>query len=42
MTQLEGIKYKKFANKVCKFQKFIYRLKQASMSQNINFDERTK
>jgi hypothetical protein len=39
MTQPEGFESKKFTSKVCKVQKSIYRLKQASRSWNIYFDE---
>jgi hypothetical protein len=39
MTKLEGFESKKSTNKVCKLQKSIYWLKQASMSWNIHFDE---
>ena len=38
MIQLEGFT-STYVLKVCKLQKFIYRLKQASWSQNIHFDK---
>ena len=39
MIQLEGYKSKEFPNKVCRLQRFIYGLKQASRSWNMRFDE---
>ena len=39
MTQLEGFASPENSRKVCKFQRSIYRLKQASQSQNLHFDE---
>ncbi|MBJ4306819.1 hypothetical protein JGD87_23840, partial [Salmonella enterica subsp. enterica serovar Derby] len=42
MTQPEGFVDPKNASKVCKLQKSIYELKQASRSWNIRFDEKIK
>ena len=42
MMQLEGFVYPKGANKVCKLQRSIYGLVQASWSWNIRFDELIK
>ncbi|MBJ4058720.1 hypothetical protein JGD43_25725, partial [Salmonella enterica subsp. enterica serovar Goldcoast] len=42
ITQPEGFVDPKNASKVCKLQKSIYRLKQASRSWNIRFDEVVK
>ncbi|KAJ8761268.1 hypothetical protein K2173_001324 [Erythroxylum novogranatense] len=39
MTQPEGFESKEFPNQVCKLQRSIYSLKQASRSWNIRFDE---
>ena len=39
MTQLEGFVYLENAEKVCKLQRSIYRLKQASQCWNLRFDE---
>jgi hypothetical protein len=36
--QLKSFESKQFANKVCKLEKFIYRIEQASKSWNIYFD----
>jgi hypothetical protein len=42
MTQLEGFIDPKHARKICKLQKSIYGLKQASQSWNLRFDELVK
>ena len=42
MTQLEGFISSGRANQVCKLNRSIYRLKQASKSWNIHFDEIVK
>jgi len=42
MTQPEGFISKNFPNQVCKLNKSIYGLKQASRSWNIRFDEAVK
>ena len=42
MTQLEGFVDPKISRKVYKLQRSIYRLKQASQSQNLYFDEAVK
>jgi len=42
MTQPEGFESKEFPNKICKLQRSIYGLKQASRSWNIRFDETIK
>ena len=42
MIELEGFVNPKGANKVCKLQRSIYGLVQASQSWNIRFDEVTK
>jgi hypothetical protein len=42
MTQPEGFVDPKHAGKICKLQKSIYRLKQASQSWNLHFDEVVK
>ena len=42
MVQLEGFIAKGQEKKVCKLQKFIYGLKQASRSQNLKFDQSVK
>jgi hypothetical protein len=42
MTQLEGFVDPKHARKICKLHMFIYRLKQASQSWNLCFDEVVK
>ena len=42
MMQVEGFVDPKGANKVCKFQRFIYGLVQASWRWNIHFDELIK
>jgi hypothetical protein len=42
MTQLEGFIDPKHARKICKLQKSIYGLKQASQSWNLRFDEVVK
>jgi len=38
MTQLKSFEFKKFVNKVCKLEKFIYKIEQALKSWNIYFD----
>jgi hypothetical protein len=42
MTQPEGFFYPKHARKICKLQRSIYGLKQASQSWNMHFDEVVK
>ena len=42
MTQSEGFVNRKNPNKVCKLQRSIYALKQASRSWNLRFDEAVK
>jgi hypothetical protein len=42
MTQPEGFVNPKYAGKICKLQKSIYGLKQASQSRNLRFDEVVK
>jgi hypothetical protein len=42
MTQPEGFVDPKYVGKICKLQKFIYGLKQASQSWNLHFDEVVK
>ena len=38
MTQPEGFFYPRYPNKLCKLQRYIYGLKQASRSWNLRFD----
>ena len=42
MKQPEGFVYPRNPNKICKLQRSIYRLKQASRSWNLRFDETVK
>jgi hypothetical protein len=42
MTQLESFVDPKHVGKICKLQKFIYELKQVSLSLNLHFDKVVK